>query len=133
MALTNGKHPGETLQRRIAGLLAVEREIVGARNRLSLELGRYASIHEFSARAMKAHAPEALESMAASALADLFDLDFGCAWLFDEAPQGSYQPSAISGVARMGNRAWGPHSGSGSTAGLPRTKAPIPLPTRPVH
>jgi signal transduction histidine kinase/CheY-like chemotaxis protein len=88
----------DELQRRISRFRLVEQELINTRDRLDRELERFARIHEFTSLAMKAHAPEVLETIVAEAIVDVFELEFGCLWLAGGTDGAPPTPQAIAGI-----------------------------------
>lgn len=87
----------DDLQRRVTRFSAVEQELIDTRNRLDCELGRFGRIHAFSTRALQAGSDEAFAIMVADALLDVFELEVGLFWLFDDQGRLLSEPSASSG------------------------------------
>ena len=87
----------DDLQRRVTRFSAVEQELIDTRNRLDCELGRFGRIHAFSTRALQATSDEAFAIMVADALLDVFELEVGLFWLFDDQGRLLTEPAASSG------------------------------------
>ena len=83
-ALEALKQRYEELQRRVTRFSVVEQELIDTRNRLDCELGRFGRIHAFSTQALHATSDESFAIMVADALLDVFELEVGLFWLFDE-------------------------------------------------
>lgn len=88
----------DELQRRISRFRLVEQELINTRDRLDRELERFARIHEFTTLALKAHAPEVLETIVAEAIVDVFELEFGCLWLHGSPNDPPSVPHAFAGI-----------------------------------
>ncbi len=84
----------DELQRRVTRFSVVEQELIDTRNRLDCELGRFGRIHAFSTRALEAVSDEAFAIMVADALLDVFELEVGLFWLFDD--QGHLAPEPVA-------------------------------------
>ncbi|MBB5031165.1 PAS domain-containing hybrid sensor histidine kinase/response regulator [Prosthecobacter vanneervenii] len=101
----------DELQRRVTRFSVVEQGLIDMRNRLDCEIGRFGRIHAFSTQALNAASDEAFAIMVADALLDVFELEVGLFWLFDEQGRLLSEPAASSGL-RVGHasfesmRAW---------------------------
>ena len=91
------KQSYDELQRRVTRFSVVEQELIDMRNRLDCELGRFGRIHAFSTQALDAASDEAFAIMVADALLDVFELEVGLFWLFDEQGRLLPEPAAASG------------------------------------
>ena len=91
------KQSYDELQRRVTRFSVVEQELIDTRNRLDCELGRFGRIHAFSTQALQATSDEAFAIMVADALLDVFELEVGLFWLFDEQGRLLSEPAASSG------------------------------------
>jgi PAS domain S-box-containing protein len=96
-ALEALKQRYEELQRRVTRFSVVEQELIDTRNRLDCELGRFGRIHAFSTQALQATSDEAFAVLVADALLDVFELEVGLFWLFDEQGHLLPEPAASSG------------------------------------
>ncbi len=88
----------DELQRRVTRFSVVEQELIDTRNRLDCELGRFGRIHAFSTRALQAASDEAFAIMVADALLDVFELEVGLFWSFDDLGRLLPEPAAASGL-----------------------------------
>ena len=91
------KQSYDELQRRVTRFSVVEQELIDTRNRLDCELGRFGRIHAFSTQALHATSDESFAIMVADALLDVFELEVGLFWLFDEQGRLLSEPAASSG------------------------------------
>jgi PAS domain S-box-containing protein len=91
------KQSYDELQRRVTRFSVVEQELIDMRNRLDCELGRFGRIHAFSTQALHADSDEAFAIMVADALLDVFELEVGLFWLFDEQGRLLSEPAASTG------------------------------------
>lgn len=88
----------QTVDPRIARASIAERELALVRYRLDREIARFARIHAFNNRAMRAPGEEEFARLAAEALVDVFDLEIGLIWLAGEDGALQRRPAAWVGV-----------------------------------
>jgi len=88
----------DELQRRVTRFSVVEQELINTRDRLDHELARFARIHDFNARAIRAKDPGTFAEIVAESVVDIFELEFGAVWLTDEQGRLPAIPNGLSGL-----------------------------------
>ena len=88
----------DDLQRRVTRFSVVEQELINTRDRLDRELSRFTRIHDFNARAIRAKDLGSFAEIAAEAVVDVCEMEFGILWLADEQGRMPALPSGLSGL-----------------------------------
>jgi signal transduction histidine kinase/CheY-like chemotaxis protein len=88
----------EELQRRVLRFSVVEQQLILMRHRLDRELLRFARIHGFNTRAMRAGGEDELATIVAEALVDVFELELGLFWFVAEDGACSRTPDGCAGL-----------------------------------
>lgn len=88
----------DELQRRVTRFSVVEQELINTRDQLDHELARFARIHDFNAKAIRAKDQETFAEIVAESVVDIFELEFGAVWLADEQGRLPAIPNGLSGL-----------------------------------
>ena len=88
----------EALQLHITRFSAVEQRLAEAQHRLDEEVGRFGRIHSFSNKAIHATSDASFAEMAAEAVVDVFELEWGIFWPLDAQGQLTPERLASSGL-----------------------------------